>query len=186
MDLGAGATWPRVGHLPEVVLVSEAVDPLGRNPGNLGPQPCRLVVGVMHRHEQAIRLESHLFRQKLPPEPNGVALEVVAEGEVPQHFEKGVMTGRSAHFFEVVVFTPGADALLRCHRTVKGQFLDSQKGSLELDHSGVGEEERWVAGRDQRRTRTDRMPTRLKIFQEPAADFSGFHRFRAWGYRRGS
>ena len=44
---------------------------------------------------------------------NGILLEIVAEREVPEHFEEGVMTGGVADVVEVIVLAAGADALLR-------------------------------------------------------------------------
>src|SRR6185312_15881366 len=49
-DLRARAAGPCVGHLPEVVLVAEAVNARIRQAGDLAPEPPRLVVAVVHAH----------------------------------------------------------------------------------------------------------------------------------------
>ena len=51
--------------------------------------------------------------EQLPGVGDGVALEVVAEGEVAEHLEEGVVAAGEADVFEVVVLAAGADALLR-------------------------------------------------------------------------
>src|SRR5207249_4707777 len=45
-DLRAGAAGTRVRHLPEVVLVAEAVDPRVGKPRDLPPERARFVVAV--------------------------------------------------------------------------------------------------------------------------------------------
>ncbi len=50
---------------------------------------------------------------ELPREANRVALEVVAEREVAEHLEEGVVPRRVAHLLEIVVLAARAHALLR-------------------------------------------------------------------------
>src|SRR5690606_22741051 len=52
---------------------------------------------------------------------------------------------------------------------------------LELDHAGVGEEQRRVIARHQRRRRHDLVPFRLEKGQEFLTDLGGFHSFGRWG-----
>ena len=55
-----------------------------------------------------------VFRShQLPGVGDGVFLEVVAEAEVAQHLEEGVMAVGEADVFEVVVLASGAHAFLR-------------------------------------------------------------------------
>src|SRR5207244_11673150 len=53
-SLRAGAPPSALTHLPEVVLVAEAVDAGVRDLGDARPQPPRLVVRVMHRDVQPL------------------------------------------------------------------------------------------------------------------------------------
>ena len=180
MNLRARPAWPRIGHLPEVVLVPQPVDPFRRDPGHLRPQPGRVVVGVVHGDEQPTRIKPHLDSEKLPRVADRLALEVVPEGEISQHLEEGVVPRRAAHLLQVVVLAPRPHALLRGGRAGERKLLLAQKGSLELDHPGVGEEQCRVAGGDQRGTRTDCVAAGLEVLEESAADLGGFHRARDW------
>ena len=114
IDLGARPARARVAHLPEVVLVAEPVDPVVGQPGDLAPEAARLVVGVVHRDAQPVGRDAEVRRagHELPGVRDRLALEVVAEGEVAQHLEEGVVPLGVAHLLEVVVLAAGPDALL--------------------------------------------------------------------------
>jgi hypothetical protein len=83
-----------------------------RQTGDLAPELARFVILVEHGHAQVLRRQPQLAGDELPREANGVALEVVAEGEVAEHLEEGVMPGGVPHLLEVVVLAAGAHALL--------------------------------------------------------------------------
>ncbi len=59
--------------------------------------------------ESARRRRSYQF----PCKCDRLFLEVIAKGEVPQHFEESVVAVGEADVFEVVVFAAGAHAFLR-------------------------------------------------------------------------
>src|SRR2546423_1180620 len=101
VNLRARPAGARVGHLPEVVLVAQAVDARIRQSGNLPPESTSLIVSMMHRHADLCRINRQLNRYELPREGNGVALEVVAEGEVAKHLEEGVVARGVAHLLEI-------------------------------------------------------------------------------------
>ena len=46
---------------------------------------------------------------------NGFGLEVITEGKVSHHFEKGVVAGCKSDIFKVVVFSSGANTFLGGH-----------------------------------------------------------------------
>ena len=52
-------------------------------------------------------------RDQFPGERDGVALEVVAEGEIAQHLEKRVVPPGIADVFEIVVLSARPHAFLR-------------------------------------------------------------------------
>ena len=93
-----------------------------------------------------LRVELQLFRYELPREANRIALEVVAEREIPEHLEECVMPRRVADLLEVVVLPAGAHALLhgRGAACAPGRLLLPEKHLLELHHSRVGEHQRRV------------------------------------------
>lgn len=131
-------TEQRQCRTPEVVLLSQALDALHRHADLVAPDGERLVILLEDGHPHALRGEAELLRRELPGPPGRrcgavrvragdaamnvsptgncnckcaldcVLLEVVAEGEVPEHLEEGVVALRHADVLDVV----RADALL--------------------------------------------------------------------------
>ena len=112
VQLGAGAARTRVAHLPEVVLVPHAPDPRCRDRGQFQPEVERVIVVVVNRGPQAVGFQAEVPGHPLPGEGDRVALEVVAEGEVPEHLEEGVVARGPPHFLEVVVLAADAETFL--------------------------------------------------------------------------
>src|SRR4029079_195306 len=79
---------PVVAHRPEIVLGRDSDDPALGKPRYLPPQVERLVVGVIDGRGQAVGVESPLLRQQLPRELDRAILEIIAEREIPEHFEE--------------------------------------------------------------------------------------------------
>ena len=78
IDLGAGAA--RAGAmLPEVVLLAEAENAVGRDADLLVPDLERLVVVLIDGRIQAVLLEAADLRQEFPAPGNCLMLEIVAE-----------------------------------------------------------------------------------------------------------
>jgi hypothetical protein len=112
---------------------------------------------------------------ELPGVRDRVALEVVAEGEVAQHLEEGVMPLGVAHLLQVVVLAAGADALLAGGGARVVPPLLAEERPLELHHAGVGEQEGRVVGGDQRRRRHLAVPLGDEEIEEKPADRGGLH-----------
>ena len=108
---------------------------------------------------------------QLPGKGDGVALEVVAEAEVAQHLEEGVVAAGEADVFEVVVLAAGADAFLRGGRAGVVALLGAEEEVLELVHARVGEEQRGVVGGHQRGRVHAAVSLGLKEAQKQLADF---------------
>ena len=89
---------------------------------------------------------------------DGVALEVVAEAEVAQHLEEGVVAAGEAHIFEVVVLAAGADAFLRSGGAGVVALLGAKKEILELVHARVGKQQRGIVGGTSEEECTRRCP----------------------------
>ena len=155
MELGAGTAGAGLTHHPEVVLFV-AVDNVhgGIESGSFEdgcPVGVCLIVECgwiaffrsVDGGVEAFRRKAPDLRQEFPSPFNGFFLEVVAEGPVAEHLEEGVVVGVVADVFEVVVFTAGADALLRvgCAGWAVGCRLAAEKVGHELVHPGVGEEQ---------------------------------------------
>ena len=147
-QLRAGAAGTRVAHGPEIGLVVD--DTVGRNTDLAGPQCPGLVIRRMHRYPEAVPGQREDPGHELPGPGDGFFLEVVAEAEVAEHLEKGEVTGRITHVFQVVVLAARPHALLRrCCALVAG-ILPAEQGILELIHARVGEQEGRVVERHQR------------------------------------
>ena len=178
IDLRARSARPGVAHLPEVVLVTQTVDPVVRQARQLTPEFPGLVIVVMHRDAEPIGIKPEvlLAGHKLPGKRDGVALEIVAKGEVPQHLEEGVMPGRVANLFEIVVLSTGPDAFLAGGRAAIVALLQPEEDPLELIHPRVGEQQRRIVRRQQRRRGHLSVPVASEKIEEETADLRGFHR----------
>ncbi len=164
MEFRAGAAGAGFAHHPEVVFFVSVDDVNGGIESGgaefFGPEIPSLLVarggvagfGVVDRGVEAGGGEFPAVDDEFPRPVDGFLFEVVAEGPVPQHLEKGVVVGVEADIIEVVVFAAGADAFLRVCRALVGAgkrarpfgdirgFLAEEDGD-ELVHAGVRKEE---------------------------------------------
>src|SRR3546814_19104805 len=69
-------------------------------------------------------------------------LEIVAEGEIPQHFKESMMPRRIADIVEVVVLAPPWHAFMRRHRGAVGAILQPCEALLDPYHSRVYDHQR--------------------------------------------
>ena len=90
----------------------DADDPALGQAGDLLPQAERLVVVGIDGDEQLVLRQAVFAGDQLPGKLDGVFLEVVAEGEIAEHLEEGVVPGGIADIVQVVVLAAGADAFL--------------------------------------------------------------------------
>src|SRR4029077_10623378 len=88
VDLGVRPAGPSRTRGPEVVLVTKAANPLGRNAGLL-PDLEALVIVVVNAGPEPLLFELQVLGQEVVRVRNRLFLEVVPKGEVAQHFEKG-------------------------------------------------------------------------------------------------
>ena len=108
---------------------------------------------------------------QLPGEGNGIFFEIIAEGEISQHLEKGVMPVGKTDIFEIVVFSSRPHALLGRGRSPVVALFQAEKDIFELIHPRIGEQQRGVIGR--RKRRRMHLPVTLldKKVQEFAPNF---------------
>jgi len=148
-------------------LVNRGVDALGRKLPNLDYQ--------------------------LPGPIDGVLLEVVAEGPIPQHLEKGVVIGVQADVIQIVVFATSTDALLGvCGPSIKCRnrtgplgdisFSFAQENWNELIHASIGEQQ-VGAVRHEAGAGNDRVLLGTEEVQERLADLGGRHGIRFWDFK---
>jgi hypothetical protein len=86
-----------------------------------------------------------------------------------------VVPERRTDVLQVIVLAADAHALLRGGRTRVVARLPAKEDVLELVHPGVGEEQRRVVVRDERRARHDAMALPLEVPEEGRANFLGSH-----------
>ena len=172
-DLRARAAGAGVAHGPEIVRRADPDDPPLVQPGDLAPQLERLVVLGVDRGQEPVLGQAVLLGDQVPGELDRQRLEVVAEAEIAQHLEEGVVPGGVADIVEVVVLAAGAHAFLRGHRPVVGPLLDAGEHVLELHHAGIGEQQGRVVVRHQRRGGHDLVAVPAEILEEGRADLVG-------------
>ena len=86
---------------PEIVRFAEPGDATGWNLDLVFPNPKGFVILLKDRHPQAILWELNVLCEELPRPLDGLALEVIAEGEIPQHLKERVMMGGLAYVLKI-------------------------------------------------------------------------------------
>ena len=174
-DFRARAAGAELAHLPEIVGAGDAQDPALGQPRDLLPQIERLVVVDEDSDRQPIDRQAELFGDEVPGKLDGAVLEVIAEREVAEHLEEGVMARGVADVLEVVVLAARAQAPLCGRRALVGPGFPAEKHVLELHHAGIGEEQRGIVRRHERARGDGRVALLLEELQELAADFRRLH-----------
>ena len=169
-DLRAGATGAGLAHGPEIVRGRDAYDALFGQSCDPAPEPVGLVVLGEDRDHEALFRQAVVLRHQPPRELDGALLEVVAEREVAQHLEEGVVARGVADVVQVVVLAARAHALLGGGGTPVRPGLGTGKDVLELHHAGVGEHQRRVVARHERARGHDPMLVGGEIVEKLRAD----------------
>ena len=169
-DFRAGPARAGIAHGPEIVRRADPDDPGIVEAGDLFPQRCGFIVFGIDRDEQLFRIEREFLCAQLPAEFDGLFLEIVAEGEIPQHFKEGMVAGRVADIVEVIVLAAGADTFLRRGGARGRRGLGAGEDVLERHHAGIHEQQGRVVLRDQWRGRLTQMPPLLEEGEEGLAN----------------
>ena len=139
MDLGVRAAGANVTHHPEVIVLAEAENAFG---GQITrPEFESIVVFRVDSGKQAFRFQLHNPCQKYPGKVDCLALEVIAEREVAQHLEEGVVARRGTDVLQVVVLALHTHDLLGCGGSLVGTLFLAQEDIDELIHAGIGEQQ---------------------------------------------
>jgi hypothetical protein len=175
VNFGARAAGAGVAHLPEIVLLVQAEDAFLRHARDLLPEALGFVVLAENRDVEAILGQAVVLGDQVPGELDGFGLEVIAEGEIAQHFEERVVAAGVADVFQVVVFAARAHAFLRSGGAGVIALFQAQKNLLELIHAGVGEQQRGIVGGHQRTAAHHAMAARGKEVEEALSDVVTCH-----------
>ncbi len=177
-DFGTGAAGPGVAHRPEIGVGGDADDLPVRQAGDLAPQPEGLVVIGIDGDHQPVLGQPQIAGEQFPGKTDRVFLEIIAEGEIPQHLEESEMAGGIADIVEVVMLAPGAHAFLGGGGADIGPLLAAGEDVLELDHAGIGEQQGGIVARHQGRGGHHGVAVAGEIIQETRADVGkAFHGF---------
>ena len=157
MDLAARTAGPGVAHLPKIVFAAKVEDTIWCNFGHLLPIvsgfciPTQVTLVVLENGGVQVLLgQAPPLGEQFPGPLDGFLFIIIAKGPVAQHLEKGVVVGRLAYFFQVIVLARDPHALLRINRAGVGPAAQAQENVFELVHAGVGEQQRGVVVRHQR------------------------------------
>ena len=159
VDLGAG-TARAAAMLPEVVLLAEAENALRGDADLVVPDvPCLIVIEIDAR-VQPVGIDADPVGggQKFPCPADRFALEIIAEGEVAEHFKVGAVARRLADVFDI----GRADALLAGRHAAARRLFLSGEPRFHGAHAGVDEQKRGVVAGDQREAGQTQMTFCLK------------------------
>ena len=98
-------------------------------------------------------------------------LEIVTEGEIPQHFEESMVPRGIADIVQIVVLAAGAHALLAGGGARDRAGLKPGEHVLERHHPGVDEHQGRVVIGHQRCRRHHLVALGTEIVEEGPADF---------------
>ncbi len=148
-DFGAWTAWTGIAHLPEVVrrvrcafVIADANNTFARDTYFFFPDFIGFVVGFVNGNPQTLfrQVEPVFTGQQFPCVLDSIVFEIIAEAEVTQHFEEGVVTCGVTDVFQIVMFTARTHAALRggCARIIT--LVETKEDILELVHPGVGKQ----------------------------------------------
>ncbi|MNI25030.1 hypothetical protein D3C73_786680 [compost metagenome] len=111
-DFRARTAGTGIAHLPEIVGGRDADDLVVGETGDLLPQGRSFLVLGIDGYQQPVLRQVKTFGDELPGKLDRILLEIVAEGEVAEHFEEGQVAGGITDIVEVVVLAAGTHAFL--------------------------------------------------------------------------
>ena len=178
-NLRARPTRAHVAHRPEIVAAGDAQDfPIG-NARDLVPQLRGFLVVSVDSDDEALRIEREVLGEQLPGEQDRALLEIVAEGEIAEHLEEGVVTRGVADIVEVVVLAARAHAFLRRRRAQGDRLLLTGEDVLERHHARIGEHQSRIVARHERARRDHRVIILGEEVEERRPDVVGASGTRA-------
>ena len=172
-DLAARPARPVRPHRPEIILGGDANDAVFGQPGDLFPQVEGQIVIMVDGDGQPVAVEAPFPGQQRPGVGDRLLLEIIAEAEIAEHFEEGVVARGVADIVEVVMLAAGADAFLAARRGLVRARFEASEDVLERHHPGIDEHQGRVVVRHERRGGDAGMPLPFEIIEETAADVVG-------------
>ena len=159
---------------PEVLVFVEVLQTVGGKFDFVEPDRGGLGVVLIDRRRKRFgrKAEPFLFGEEFPRPMDRLALEVVAEAEIAEHLEEGVVIRRSADVVDVA----GSEAFLTGGRAGKVEFAPAEEMVFELVHPRGGEEDRRIPARNENVARASDAPFGFEEGKVLFTKFVGFHR----------
>ena len=139
-------------------------------PATLLPELFGVVIFAEDGDVELVFGEAVFAGDEVPGELDGVGFEVIAEGEIAQHFEESVVAAGVADVFEIVMLAAGADAFLGGGGAGVIAGFEALEDLFELVHACVGEEQRRVIGGDEGTAAHDAMAAGVEEIEKALAD----------------
>ena len=168
-----GTAGTGIAHGPEIIRCRDSDNPVIRQACDFFPQVKRLIIFMIHRNQKPVFRQTVFLCHKVPGELNRTILEVIAEREIAEHLEEGVMSRRIADILQIVMLSPGAHTFLRRHRPVIIAMLCPGENVLELNHPGIGEHQRRIITRYQRTGRDNLVTVLREVVEECITNIVG-------------
>ena len=148
---------------PEIIFLPEAENPICGNADHLVPQIPGLIVILIYRRIQPVRIKADPFRRskKLPCPGYGFLFKIITEGEIPKHFEICPVPGSLPDIFNI----RRADALLAGGHSMSRRLLFTSKPSLHRRHARIDQEKRRIVLGNQGKAGQTKMSFCLKKAQ---------------------
>ena len=145
--------------LPEVVCLTHPYDTLGGYANLFCPDIVSLVILLVYAGPEKVRGNFESDREKFPRPEDSLSLEIIAEGEVTEHFKIGAVTCGLTY----VVKVGSSDTLLAGSNSVTGRLLSALEVGLERCHTRVYKKQGVVILRNQRKAGETEMSLSLKV-----------------------
>ncbi len=111
-DFGTRTAGAGIAHGPEIVGGRNADDFFIAQAGNFFPKGVGLIILGIDGNQQLVFRQAIIPGNQVPGILNGVFLEIIAEGEVAEHLEEGVVPGGIADILQIIVLATGTHAFL--------------------------------------------------------------------------
>ena len=123
---------------PEVI--GKRIDMVFRQADHFVPVVMRFIVIGINGDVEAGLIELQDFGQEFPCPGNRFLLEIIAKGEIPQHFEESMMACGTAYVFNI----SGTDTFLAGRHSVFRWFYLAGEVRLQWRHAGTDQEKAGV------------------------------------------
>ena len=182
-DFAARAAGAGVAHAPEIVRGRDADNAAIRQACDLLPDDGGFLVFRIDGDQQAGFIEAEILGQQFPGIGDGGFFKIVAEAEIAQHFEEGVVPGGVADIVQIVVLATGAHGFLGRGGAGIGPLFLPGEHVLELDHARIREHQRRVVPRHEGGAFHHLVPIAGEILEEGSADIVAAGHDRSSGSR---